>query len=401
MNRYVIVGNGVAGATAADKIRALDPDGPITIFSEEAQSFYYRVRLPEVVSGKVDIGQITIHPNEYYQEKNMDLRLGRRVVNVDPDARKVEDDNGDQTNFDQLLLAAGARSFIPPVKGIEKDGVFALRSYDDARNIAERCDRVESAVLVGGGLLGLEAGNGLAQRGKTVHVVEFFDRLLPRQMDPAGAAKLQKFLEARGFRFYLGAKASEVLGDTVVEGLSLEDGRTIDGGLVLFSAGIRPNLDLAKNMGLETDKGVKVDNRLQTSKDGIFAAGDLIEHNERIYGVWPAARTQGMVAGENMAGGNAEYTGTVMANSLKVVGVDLTAGGDIDPDGKLQAAVYEDHTSYRKIVLDQGKIKGFIFYGTTQGIRETEAALADGRDVSHLADAMANKDFDFSRLSTK
>jgi nitrite reductase (NADH) large subunit len=379
----------------------LDPDGRITIFSEEPQSFYYRVRLPEVVAGKVDIKQITIHPREYYQDKNMDLRLGRRIVNVDPDVRKVSDDNGDQVKYDSLLLATGARSFIPPVKGSDKDGVFALRSYDDARNIANRCDRVESAVLVGGGLLGLEAGNGLAERGKAVHVVEFFDRLLPRQMDPAGAAKLQKFLEARGFRFYLGAKASEVLGKDIVEGLSLEDGRTINGGLVLFSAGIRPNLDLAKAMGLEVDKGVKVDNRLQTSHDGVFAAGDLIEHQERVYGIWPAARTQGMVAGENMAGGTVEYTGTVMSNSLKVVGVDLTSGGDIDPEGKLQAVVYEDDSSYRKIVLDQGRIKGYIFYGMDQGVHETQAALAEGRDIGHLADAMATRDFDFSKLSAK
>ena len=401
MNQYVIVGNGVAGATAADKIRALDPDGRITIFSEEPQAFYYRVRLPEVVAGKVELGQITIHPQEYYRDKNMDLRLGRRIVSVDLNTRKVVDDNGDQTEFDRLLLATGARSFIPPVKGIEKDGVFALRTYDHARKIADRCDRAESAILVGGGLLGLEAGNGLAERGKTVHVVEFFDRLLPRQMDPAGAAKLQKILEARGFRFFLGAKVSEIVGSGAVEGLSLEDGRIINGGLVLFSAGIRPNVDLAKAMGLDVDKGVKVDNRLQTSHESVFAAGDLIEHGERVYGVWPAARTQGMIAGENMAGGNAEYTGTLMANSLKVVGVDLTAGGEIDPDGKFRAAVYEDDFNYRKIVLDQGRVKGFIFYGDSKGIKAVEAAMAAGHDVGHLVDAMTTRDFDFSQLSAK
>jgi len=398
VKNYVIVGNGVAGVTAAEKIRAADPEGEITVFSQEPEPFYYRVRLPEVVSGQVEPSRIVIHPADWYKDNKINLLLGETVVKGDVSAKKVQSDQGTVMNYDELLLAVGARSFIPPVPGAEKKGVFGLRSLADARAVAAQAEKTKKAVLIGGGLLGLEAGYGLTRRGLTVQVVEFFDRLLPRQMDPAGAAKLQKILEGLGFSFYLGAKAKQILGQSEAEGLALEDGREIEGGLVLFSAGIRPNLDLARNMGLDVDKGVKVDDRLQTSRPSVWAAGDLIEHRGRIYGIWPAARAQGETAGINMAGGQAVYEGTVLSNSLKVVGVDLTAAGDIDADGKHQSIIFQDDSTYRKIVLDQGRIIGFIFFGLTQGVKECQAALEKGLDVSPYAQAMKEKDFDFSKL---
>ena len=154
----------------------------------------------------------------------------------------------------------------------------------------------------------------------------------------------------------------------------------------------------AKTMGLETDKGVKVDDRLRASLEGVWAAGDLVEHRGRIYGIWPAARAQGQTAGTSMAGGSAVYEGTVMSNSLKVAGVDLTSTGDIDPEGRLEAQVFEDDTRYRKIVLDQGRIVGFIFFGLTEGVKECQTALEKGLDVSRFAAAMGDRDFDFSKV---
>jgi len=217
-------------------------------------------------------------------------------------------------------------------------------------------------------------------------------------MDLAGAFKLQKMLEEMGFSFYLGARAKEIIGGKAVERLALEDGRVLEGGLVLFSAGIRPNLDLAQQIGLEVDKGVKVDNRLMTSQEGVWAAGDLIEHNGRVYGIWPAALAQGEVAGTNMAGGEALYQGTLMSNSLKVVGVDLTSAGEIDPEGKLPSAVFEAEGGYRKIVLVEGRMAGYIFLGLTRGIKECQAALEQETDVSSFLEEMKEGEFDFSKL---
>ena len=396
MKKFVIIGNGVAGASAAEKIRKTDPESSITIFSEEPEPFYYRVRLPDVVAGEVSESQIVLRKPEWYSSNNINLLMGESALSIDMSAQKVIGDKGSEAPFDALLLAVGARSFIPPVPGTDKEGVYALRTLADAKAIASKAGGADSAVLIGGGLLGLEAGYGLTRLGLKVQVVEFFDRLLPRQMDKDGASKLQNYLENMGFSFYLGARAKEIVGDGAAEGLALEDGRTLPGGLVMFSAGIRPNLDLAKSINLETDRGLKVNDKLETSRPGVYAAGDLIEHQGRVYGIWPASKEQGEIAGINMAGGEAVYKGTVMSNSLKVVGVDLTSAGDIDAEGVKESAVYGDEKNYRKIVLDQGRIVGFIFFGLTKGIKECQAALEQKLDVSSWVEKMREKDFDFN-----
>jgi nitrite reductase (NADH) large subunit len=397
--RYVIIGHGVAGHTAAQRIRSLDPVGAITLFSKEPDLFYYRVRLPEVVAGEVNMDRLAVQPREWYTQNAIDVVLGETVVEVDPAERRVVGDRGARASYDALLLAVGAKSFVPPVAGSDKPGVFTLRDAADARAIRAAAETTGTAILVGGGLLGLEAGYGLIRRGLRVHVVEMFDRLLPRQMCPTGARLLQNHLETLGFSFFLGARIKEIFGADRAEGLLLEDGRRLDGGLVLFSAGVRPNLDLAKSLGLQIERGVVVDDGLKTSLDGVWAAGDLVQHRGQVYGIWPAARDQGRVAGENMAGGSAVYTGTVMSNALKVAGVDLTSAGNIDPEDKLPQAVFTDGRVFRKIVMDQGRIAGFIFYGLKTGLRECQEALASGRDVSAFLAAMKEKEFDFSRLS--
>ncbi|MCB2186124.1 MAG: FAD-dependent oxidoreductase [Deltaproteobacteria bacterium] len=399
MRQYVIIGNGAAGASAAQKIRTGDPDGQITIYTDEPLGYYYRPRLIDYLAGEVQVPSFTLHDQAWYDKNNITLRAGVTVNAVDPKDAWVEASDGSREAYDALLLATGARSFVPPVPGSDKAGVFALRTVADADQIREAAGGVAQVILVGGGLLGLEAGAALAKLGLQVQVVEFFDRLLPRQMDPAAAAMLQKLLEGRGFSFYLGARSKEITGGARADGLTLEGGAHLAGGLVLFSAGIRPNLDLAQAMGLDTDKGVKVDDRLQTSREGVWAAGDLVEHRGRIYGIWPACLEQGQVAGVNMAGGAELYQGTVMSNSLKVVGVDLTAAGEIDAEGKFPSAVYQDAESYRKIVFQDGKIAGLIFFGLTAGVKEALQAMKAGAEAAHLQAQMQEKDFDFSRLT--
>ena len=399
MKKYVIIGNGVAGATAAGIIKKNDGDGSITIFSEEPEPFYYRPRLPDFLAGEVKLPRFTLQDRDWYSSRNIDLRLSESVSEVDTSSKVVKPEKGDEVSYEALLLAAGARSFIPPIPGTEKNGVFALRGITDARAIAKYAEGVKEATLVGGGLLGLEAGYGLTRLGIKVNVVEFFDRLLPRQMDGPGSRTLKKILENMGFSFYLGAKVKEILGEKEAQNLALEDGQILPGRMILFSAGIRPNLDLAQSMGLEVDKGVKVNDHLMTSQEGVWAAGDLIEFEGRIYGIWPAASAQGEIAGTNMAGGDAVYNGTVLSNSLKVVGVDLTSAGEIDPNGKFEAAVFEDEGVYRKIVVEDGRIKGFIFLGQTSGVKECQAALEQEKDIGSLIKEMGEKDFDFSKMT--
>jgi len=398
MKRYVIIGNGVAGVSAAEAISANDGQSEITMFSQEKDPFYYRPRLPDLIAGNAQLEKFTLHDKSWYAAHGIDLHLGEKVVQVDHKARLVRTDQGFKASYDTLLLATGAHSFIPPVDGADKKNVFALRSAQDARQIQAAARQTKAAVLVGGGLLGLEAGYGLTRLGLTVQVVEFFDRLLPRQMDKAGAAKLQGILEGMGFSFFLGAKAKRIMGADKAEGLVLEDGSEIKGGLLLFSAGIRGNVELAQDMGIEIHNGVVVDDRLQTSLEGVYAAGDHIEHRGRLYGIWPAAKEQGEIAGLNMAGGDAVYEGTVMSNSLKVAGVDLTSAGEVDAEGRLLSAVYEEKAAYRKIVMEEGAIKGCIFLGLTDGVKECLQAMEGGLQVGHLAPDLREKDFDFSKL---
>ena len=400
MTTYLIVGNGVAGDAAAEAIRKHDPEGKIIVFSRESRPFYYVPALPSFLAGDKGADQIILHPQSWYEQRRIDLRLATRVTRIAAAEQWVETDKGERFPYDQLLLATGGNSFVPPMKGADSPGVFTLRTLADADRIKQAAAGARTAVLIGGGLLGLEAGNGLRKLGLKVIVVEFFPRLLPRQMDAAGAAILTRQLEDMGFTFHLGAKTQEIAAGPAGLTVNLESGEQLKGDLVLISAGVRPDLSLAQALGLEIDKGVKVDDTMKTSRDGIYAAGDLIEHRGRFYGIWPAAKAQGAVAGAVMAGQAAKYEGTLPSNVLKVVGIDLVAAGDIDAEGKLTAIVHLDEAkkTYRKLVIQDNFLVGAILLGDIRGSAEIQAAISKKIDVSRLKGELAQADFDFKRL---
>ena len=400
MTTYLIIGNGVAGNAAAENIRKHDPEGKIVIFSQESRPFYYVPALPEYLAGEKAADQITLHPQSWYDQRHIDLYLNTRVTKGDAAQKFVETDQGKRFPYDQLLLATGGKAFIPPMQGADSPGVFTLKTLADADRIKQAAAGAQTVVLIGGGLLGLEAGNGLRKLGLKVIVVEFFPRLLPRQMDAAGAAILARQLEDMGFTFYLGAKTQAIASGPDGLTVNLESGEKLKGDLVLISAGVRPDLSLAQALGLEIDKAVKVDDSMKTSRDGIYAAGDLIEHRGRFYGIWPAAMEQGAVAGAAMAGHMAKYEGTLPSNVLKVAGIDLMAAGDIDADGKLTAIVHQNEAqkTYRKLVLQDNLLVGAILLGDIRGSAEIQAAISKKTDVSRLKGELAQADFDFKRL---
>jgi nitrite reductase (NADH) large subunit len=388
MTRYVIVGNGVAGATAAEEIAKRDPGGSVTILTDEDQPFYYRMRLPELLAGDVDESGLLGKGLDWHRERGMDLRLRTRAVSADPEARTVSTDSGEEVPFDLLLLANGGHSFVPPIEGAATPGAFTLRTMQDARDIRAWARNARRAVLIGGGLLGLEAGNGLRRLGMEVTVVEFFPRLLPRQLDPRGAQRLRAMMEGMGFSFRLGATTTRISGENRVETVHLADGETLPADMVLVSAGVRPNLDLARRLGVEVDKGVKVDERMRTSRRDVFAAGDVVEFRGRVYGIWNAAMEQGRTAGRNMAGLEETYQGTVMANRLKVAGIDLASAGEIDAQERLDSRIRETEGAYRKLVLAQGRIIGCIMLGDTAGFQEVSRLMQKEADVAGRVDQL-------------
>jgi nitrite reductase (NADH) large subunit len=400
VKRYLIVGNGVAGARAAIKIRETDPKGEIHIFTEEAYPFYYRVRFPEYVAGEVTIQDITIHILEYYQGKNISLHLQEPVEKVHPEKKEIMSKQGRIYSYDLLLMATGGNAFVPPIQGVEKKGVFTLRTMKDALGMKEFSTNVNQAILIGGGLVGLETGGALLRCGIKVAVIETNPRILPRQMDGEGAQILQKKMEEMGFSFFLNGQSDEILEKEKVEALRLKDGRVVEGQMVIISAGVRPNIQLAKEMGLEMKNGILVDDQLKTKTEGIFAAGDVAEHRGRVYGIWPAAQRQGEIAGINMAGGKAIYEGTVVSNTLKVVGIDLTAAGEIDAEKKLECVVGSDREkcTYCKVTFKEDKVVGCILLGETKGRSEILNAIEKKINVKGLKDSMLEEGFDFKKL---
>jgi nitrite reductase (NADH) large subunit len=393
---YIIIGNGVAGTTAAENIRKNDPKGEIKIFTDEAYPFYSRIRLMEYLAGEVELPKLQIRSNIWYDNQNIQLFLNSRVVDIDAAPKAIITQSGEHHNYDKLLLADGSHSFVPPVKGADKKGVFTLRNIKDALEIKRFAEGKAKALLIGGGILGLEVGNSLRKTGLQVSVVEFSSRLLPRQTDLVCAALLQTRLEQMGLTFYLGVASKEIIGENQVQGLLLEDGRQIDTDLIIISAGVRPNLELAQKLNLKTGKGIPVSDYLETEIPGIYAAGDSIEYHGMLYGIWPASEKQGEVAGLNMAGKKTAYTGTTLSNLLKVAGIDLLAAGDIDPEDKLEAFIDRNQElgTYRKIVIKENVIVGCLLFGTLEGRKKILKAMEEKKDISAIRDRLSRFDLE-------
>jgi nitrite reductase (NADH) large subunit len=399
---YIIIGNGIAGTTAAEAVRAEDNAGSIKIFTDDKYPFYARIRLPQFLADEVPLEKLILKNDAWYKEKDIDLHLSEPVIDADPEKRTITTKNGDTFSFKKLLLAAGSHSYVPPFEGVDLEGVFTLRNISDAIRIKEYMKGKKEAVIIGGGLLGLEAGKALMCHGIKVAVVEYFDRLLPRQIDIAGANILKCTMEKLGYHFYLGLCTDKIVKDNGRLKVLMNDGNEISTDLILLSAGVRSNLTLAKKLGLTTNKGVIVNDHMQTSKPYIFAAGDICEHNGRSYGIWPAGKEQGMSAGTNMVELTSKYEGTTMMTALKVAGINLTSIGELDAESESPCIVEMDDKKgvYKKYVIKDNILVGCILLGDTKDQKKMGLAIKEKRHVDELKGMMPNPFF-FNNLQRK
>jgi nitrite reductase (NADH) large subunit len=401
--KHVIVGSGVAGVTAAQAIRRADADAEVHLFGAEPYPYYRRPLLWEFIAGQIERDALYFRPAEWYAENGITLHLGAEATELDPAARHIALADGTQVAYDRLLLATGARSFIPPSEGTEKDGVFTLRTLDDALAIKAYARDVDTAVVVGGGLLGLETARALHTAGLEVTIVEFFPYLLPRQLDEEGARVLQALLEAQGLHIVTGAITEAVLGTPCADCIQLQDSTRIPGDLVLFSTGIRSDTALAKEAGLEVNRGIVVNGHLQTSVEDVFAAGDAAEFEGIVYGIIPPAIEQARVAAANMAEpGSVTYTGTMPSTILKVAGAELTTLGEAVVEGEEYVQLRHADAAgghYRKIVLRGGRIVGAILLNDRARTQPLRQLIERGVDVSAHADQLLNDDFDLKSLT--
>ena len=379
MKKYLIIGNGVAGATAVSEIHKNDLSSKITIITEEGTPFYSRIRLPDFVAGRTDISSLIIHKNKWFQDKNIDLKTGITIKNIDPFNNQVIDSDNNVTIYDTLLIATGSSPFIPSVKGNTKMNVFTFRNFEDAKNIMRVADKSRKAVVIGSGLLGLEVAHALIIKGIAVTVVESYDRLLPRQMDTKGAGMLKKMLENQGFKFEMYATTKEIKGDKTATGVELASGKILEAGLVIFCAGVRPNIELPLKADIAIDRGVIVNSHMETNLKNIYAAGDVAQFEDMNFCIWPEAQEQGRIAGLNMASIQATFESIVPSNRLKVAGIEFGSAGDIDPENVLESEIVQNDKIYRKFVKKDEKLVGCIMLGNTTGFFDVIKQISKNR----------------------
>ena len=400
----VIVGCGVAGITAAAIIRRIDSEATISIYTDENYLYYPRPDLYSVLSGKNLPERIIAFPMEWYEKRNIKVYLNRKASRVDTAKHDLTIDDGSKATYDKLLLANGAHPFVPPIKGTEKTGVFSLRSLEDAVKIRHYAEKARKAIIIGGGLLDLEFAASLRKLGEEVDVVEIFPRLLPMQLDQDGASVFQTQIGALGINVVLGAKTVEIIGEKLVSNILLDNGKTLSGDLVLFSAGVRCNTKLAEEAEIKVEKGIVVDQYLKTSADDVYAAGDVAEFEGKTQGTILAAEQQARIAATNMMGKEKSlYKGTIPSNTLSVEGLELTSMGLVTPQGSRYEEVKkinEEKGIYKKIVLNQGKIVGAIILGDSRSVGSIKRLMDLEIDVTKYKDFLLEDNFDFREILT-
>jgi nitrite reductase (NADH) large subunit len=381
--KVVIIGNNVSGTFTAQNIRFLNEEVDIEIYTQEKYPYYTRINLPELIPENVKIEDLIVFKEDWYIEKRIKLNLNTQITKINPKTKTLAiDGKEDPISYDKLVLAVGSTPNIPPIKNAvqlkdEKKGVFTLRSIDDALEIKSYINdkKVKKAIIIGGGLLGLELANQIKNAGLDTTVVEFFPRLLPRQLDLECGDMLKKEIESKKINVILDAATEEILGNGSVTGIKLKGGKMLKADIVIIQAGIRPTIKIAQESNLKTNRGILVNEYLETSEKDIFAVGDCIEYNNQIWGIIPACMEQSKIVAASVLGSKkVEYQGTIPKNTLKIVGLELTSIGIIDPSKEtgggweiLKKADVKE-CCYQKLVLKDNKLKGAILFGDSKAI---------------------------------
>jgi NADPH-dependent 2,4-dienoyl-CoA reductase/sulfur reductase-like enzyme/ferredoxin len=392
VERVVVIGNGIAGITAADYVRRNHPEASIDVIADETYHLYNRMAITRLIYGRSAMQGLYLNPDPWYESRSITPWLNTRVQAIDRAAQEVVTGTGERLRYDRLILAMGSASTVPPIEGWGAPGTFVLRSADDALRVRAfaQLHGARRGVVAGGGLLGLEAAYALHKLGLATIVLERSDRLLRRQLDARASQLLHKYLEGIGISIWTKAETAEVYADLRLEEVVLTDGRSTPADVLIVAAGITPNIDLAREAGLATSKGIIVDEHMRTSDERVFAAGDAAEFPGQPVGLWPTAVDQGRVAGEGAVKRTlSTYTGTVPVTVLKVVGVDLTSVGEFEPASDEDTVITQEDESalrYGKLVIRDDRIVGAIMLGYSREVAPVTSAVKQKWDVSPVLD---------------
>ena len=392
--RLVLIGNGMAGVRTVEELLKIKPDHyDITIFGAEPHPNYNRILLSPVLAGEMTISEIVLNELDWYKEKGIKLHTGKNIAKIDRVKRKVIADDGTEEEYDRLLVATGSTPFMLPIPGNDLPGVIGYRDIKDTDEMIEAAKLHKHAVVIGGGLLGLEAANGLKLRGMDVTVVHLGPWLLERQLDEIAGKMLQKSLEDKGLKFLL-QKQTEALiqGESGrVAAIRFKDGMQIPADLVVMAAGIRPNYALAEASGIYCNRGIVVNDTMQTYDPKVYAVGECVSHRGIAYGLVAPLFEQAKVAANHLAGyGIGRYTGSVTSTKLKVTGIDLfSAGNYMGGEGTEEIVLNDPYGGvYKKLVVKDNKLVGGVMYGDTADGPWYFQLLKDGRDIHDIRDQL-------------
>lgn len=415
--RHLIIGNSAAGVSAAETIRRCDPVAEIAIVAAETSPAYSRCLLPNYLAGTRSEEQLNIRDQDFYTSLRIEPLFGRQVEHVLPEKHLIELTDKRRLGYDRLLIATGSRTFMPPIEGIDNPWVYGLRNLEDAKQILAKCESARRVVIIGGGLVGLETAYALYKRGLEVTVVEKMPQILPLQFDYTAASILQRDLQAEGIRVILGTGVqliadsgvwAKLFGNSGSKGVVLENGERLKADVVVVATGTRTNVELLKNSGIKYNRGILVDQYLQTSVPGIYAAGDVVETADAVTGqvglspIWPNAVAQGRVAGANMAGQRQEYTSRIcMQNAVQFRDVPAIAIGITNPTGDDDRTLVVrrlDHNIYKKLVLRGNILVGMILVGDIRQAGVLSALIRQRADVSCWEKLLLRDDFGYARI---
>lgn len=387
--KLVVIGAGMASGRMLEHLFDNGGDFDVTLFNAEPRGNYNRLMLSPVLSGEKTYDQIVTHDADWYAAKGVDCRFGEPVVRIDR-ANKVVYSNTGGVPYDALVIATGSAPFIVPVPGKDLPGVCAYRDLEDTNKMIAASAAGAKAVVIGGGLLGLEAAAGMAARGAEVTVIHLMGHLMERQLDPAAGYLLQKDLESRGIRIHCKGATKAILGNTQVEAVLLDDGTVYPVDLVCMAVGIRPEVRLANDAHLDVGRGITVDDQLRTSDPAIFALGECVEHDKQLFGLVAPLYDQARVLAETLLGRDAAFKPVQTATKLKVTGVDLFSAGDFAEGPGREDIVFRDpgRGVYKRLILEGERLLGAVMYGDTADGSWFFDLIKQGKDVSDLRDTL-------------
>ncbi|PLR82911.1 nitrite reductase large subunit [Bacillus canaveralius] len=386
--KLVMIGNGMAGVRTIEEILKIAPDRfEITIFGNEPYPNYNRIQLSTVLQGDTNVEDIIMNNWSWYEDNQIQLYTGEAITTIDKANKRVISEKGRTVTYDKLIIATGSSSFILPIPGADKQGVTGFRDIRDCEMMINIAETNKKAIVIGGGLLGLEAARGLLNLGMEVDVVHLMPDLMERQLDPIAAAMLKRELENQGMNFLMEKETVEILGNDRVTGLRFQDGSEVGADLVVMAVGIKPNTDLAKDSGIYVNRGIVVNDYMETSEANIYAVGECAEHREIVYGLVAPLYEQGKVLAAHLCGQQPKpYEGSIVGTQLKVSDVDLFSAGEIIDDPTTQSIKVHNEFDgiYKKILICNNTVVGIVLYGETKDSTKLFRMLLNKEDISGM-----------------